>query len=106
MEAQGKTNQKFKTMITQIVEDQKEIKNHISKLTSALAVEERGKFSAQPQPNPKGQYMAQTSGSNINNLREVNAITTRSGKVIEQPLDLWKLRKSLVSLKIVALGRK
>lgn len=53
------------------------------KLTNALTVVERGKFLAQAQPNPRGQHMAQTSGSRENNLKEVNAITTRSGKVIE-----------------------
>ncbi|XP_022865447.1 uncharacterized protein LOC111385297 [Olea europaea var. sylvestris] len=38
---------------------------------------------AQAQPNPKGQHMAQTSDSGESNLKEGNAITTRSGKVIE-----------------------
>ncbi|XP_022888973.1 uncharacterized protein LOC111404390 [Olea europaea var. sylvestris] len=55
----------------------------MSKITSTLAVGERGKFSAQAQPNPREQYMAQTSGSGENNLKKVNAITTMSGKVIE-----------------------
>ncbi|XP_022897540.1 uncharacterized protein LOC111411218 [Olea europaea var. sylvestris] len=83
IEAQGKTNQKFETMINQVVEENKEIKNHVSKLTNALTVGERGKFPAQAQPNPKGQHMAQTSGSGESNLKEANAITTRSWKVIE-----------------------
>ncbi|XP_022893894.1 uncharacterized protein LOC111408360 [Olea europaea var. sylvestris] len=83
IEVQSKTNQKFETMITQIVEENKEIKTHMSKLTNALNVVEQGKFPSQAQPNPKGQHMAQTSGSRENNIKEVNAITTRSGKVIE-----------------------
>ncbi|XP_022859047.1 uncharacterized protein LOC111379846 [Olea europaea var. sylvestris] len=70
-------------MITQIVEEIKEIKTHMSKLTNALTVVEREKFPAQAQRNPRGQHMAQTSGSRENNLKEFNAITTRSGKVIE-----------------------
>lgn len=82
IEAQGKTNQKFEIMINQVVEDNKEMKSHMSKLTNFLTVGERGKFPAQPQSNPKGQHMAQTSGSEGNNFKEVNAITTRSGKVI------------------------
>lgn len=65
------------------MEENKDIKNHVSKLTNALTVGERGQFSAQAQPNPKGQHMAQTSGSGESNLKEANAITTRSGKVIE-----------------------
>ncbi|XP_022883563.1 uncharacterized protein LOC111400379 [Olea europaea var. sylvestris] len=47
------------------------------------AVGERGKFPAQAQPNPKGQHMTQISGSGETNFKEVNTITTRSGKVIE-----------------------
>ncbi|XP_022861772.1 uncharacterized protein LOC111382129 [Olea europaea var. sylvestris] len=83
IEAQGKTNQKFETMISQVVEEKKEIKNHMSKLTNALAVGEREKFPAQAQPNPKGQHMAQTSGSEETSFKEANVITTRSGKVVE-----------------------
>ncbi|XP_022856849.1 uncharacterized protein LOC111377926 [Olea europaea var. sylvestris] len=78
-------------MITQIVEENKEIKYHMSKLTNVLAVGEHEKFPAQAQPNPRGQHMTQTSGSGETNLKEVNAITTRSGKVIEP---IPKLRKS------------
>ncbi|XP_022870992.1 uncharacterized protein LOC111390217 [Olea europaea var. sylvestris] len=70
-------------MIAKVVEENKEIKNHMSKLTNALAVGECGKFPAQAQPNPKGQHMAQTSGSEKTNFKEANAITTRSGKVVE-----------------------
>ncbi|XP_022848797.1 uncharacterized protein LOC111371120 [Olea europaea var. sylvestris] len=55
----------------------------MSKLTNALAVGERGKFSAQAQPNLRGQHMAQILGSGETNLKKVNAITTRSEKVIE-----------------------
>ena len=61
METQGKTNQKFESVLTQVVEENKEIKSQISKLTSALTVQERGRFPSQPQSNPKGQHMAQAS---------------------------------------------
>ncbi|XP_022851015.1 uncharacterized protein LOC111372832 [Olea europaea var. sylvestris] len=91
IEAQGKANQKFETMINQVVEENKEIKNHVSKLTDALTVGERGKFPAQAQSNPKGQHMAQTSDSGESNLKEANVITTRSGKVIEP---ISKLREN------------
>ncbi|XP_022891814.1 uncharacterized protein LOC111406658 [Olea europaea var. sylvestris] len=83
IEGQGKTNKKFETMIAQVVEENKEIKNHMSKLTNALSVGKRGKFPAQAQQNPKGQHMAQTSRSKETNFKEVNAITTRSGKVVK-----------------------
>ncbi|XP_022891193.1 uncharacterized protein LOC111406177 [Olea europaea var. sylvestris] len=44
---------------------------------------ERGKFPAQAQPNLKGQHMAQISGSEETHFEEANAVTTRSGKVVE-----------------------
>ncbi|XP_038974777.1 uncharacterized protein LOC120106013 [Phoenix dactylifera] len=84
IEAQNKTNQKFESMITQVVEENKEIRSQVSKLISALAVNERGKFPSQAQPNPQGQHMAQTSNPDRQDLKEVNSITTRSGKVIER----------------------
>ena len=78
-------------MITQLVEENKEIsekkemKSQITKLTSALTINERGKFPSQSVSNPKGQYMAETLGSKHGNLKEVNAIVTRSNKVLEGP---------------------
>ncbi|XP_038978648.1 uncharacterized protein LOC120108978 [Phoenix dactylifera] len=84
IEAQNKTNQKFESMITQVVEENKEIRSQVSKLISALTVNERGKFPSQAQPNPQGQHMAQTSNPDRQHLKEVNSITTRSGKVIER----------------------
>ncbi|KAL5732809.1 hypothetical protein ACOSQ2_032501 [Xanthoceras sorbifolium] len=78
------TLQKFETILTQVVEDQKEMKSQITKLTSALSVQERGKIPSQPHPNPKGQHMAETS-KNAKNVKEVNAVTTRSGKVLDEP---------------------
>jgi len=38
MEAQSKINQKFESMFTQMVEESKEVKSQITKLTGALAV--------------------------------------------------------------------
>ena len=81
IEAQSKTNQRLDSLITQVVEEHKEIKNQISKLTSALTVTERGKFPSQPQPNPSGQ---QTSNPTRQDLREVNAITTLNGTFIDE----------------------
>ena len=67
------------------MEDQKEMKSQITKLTSALIVQEQGKFPSQHQSNPKGQHMAETSHTDSPNIKGVNAITTRSGKVLERP---------------------
>ena len=44
METQNKTNQKFEVILTQVVEDQKEMKSQITKLTNALVTQEQGKF--------------------------------------------------------------
>ncbi|XP_024026423.1 uncharacterized protein LOC112093051 [Morus notabilis] len=68
-----------------MVEESKEMKSQITKLTGALAVQERGKFPSQAQSNPKGQHMAQTSCLDNQNVKEVNAISTRSGKIMEEP---------------------
>ncbi|KAL5762934.1 hypothetical protein ACOSP7_019198 [Xanthoceras sorbifolium] len=46
--------------------------------------QERGKIPSQPHPNPMGQHMAETS-KNAENVKEVNAVTTRSGKVLDEP---------------------
>ena len=48
MEAQNKTNQKFESLFTQVVEESKEMKSQISKLTEtwAISTQERGKFPA------------------------------------------------------------
>lgn len=51
IEVHGKTNQKFETIINQVVEEGEEMKAHVSKLANALAVGERGKFPSQVQPN-------------------------------------------------------
>ena len=56
------------------------IKNQLTKLNNLLTVQEQGRFPSQPQPNPRGQHMTQTSNLDNQNVKEVNAITTRSGK--------------------------
>ena len=55
--AQSKINQKHDTLLIQLAEDNREIKSHISKLTSSLTINEKRKFPSQPQ-NPQGQHMA------------------------------------------------
>ncbi|GKV26915.1 hypothetical protein SLEP1_g36129 [Rubroshorea leprosula] len=83
MEAQTKTNQKFDSILTQVVEENKDIKSQLTKLTNALTIQERGKIPSQPQANPKNLHLVQESTSNSENIQGVNAITTRTGKVIE-----------------------
>ena len=83
MDAQQATNQKFESVLIQLVEDNKESKSQITKVTSSLAIQEHGKFPSQPQSNPKGLQMAKTSNTPAQNVKEVNVITTQSGKQIE-----------------------
>ncbi|GMN30803.1 hypothetical protein TIFTF001_046455 [Ficus carica] len=71
MEAQTRMNQKFESLFTQMVEESKEMKSQITKLTGALAVQERGKFPSQAQSNLTGQHMAQTSNSEGRNIKEI-----------------------------------
>lgn len=50
----GKTNHTFKVVLTQMVKDNKEIKNYITKLTNDFGIQEQGKFPYLPKSNPKG----------------------------------------------------
>ncbi|GKV43629.1 hypothetical protein SLEP1_g50893 [Rubroshorea leprosula] len=83
MEAQNKTNQKFDSIFTQVVEENKDIKSQLTKLTNALTIQERGKIPSQPQANPKNLHLVQESIFNSENIIGVNAIMTRTSKVIE-----------------------
>ena len=66
-------------MLTQLVGDNREIKSHISKLTSSLTINEKGNFSSQPQ-NFQGQHMVQCSIKDKSHLQQVNAINTLKWK--------------------------
>ena len=44
MEVQGKTNQKSKSILTQVVEENKEIKSQITELTSAFTYKSESSF--------------------------------------------------------------
>ncbi|XP_024027051.1 uncharacterized protein LOC112093226 [Morus notabilis] len=85
MDTQNKMNQRVDSMLTQLVEENKEIKSQITKLTEALTIQERGKFPSQAQSNLRGQHMAQTSNSKGQNIKKVNAISTRSCKNFDTP---------------------
>jgi hypothetical protein len=62
-----------------------DFKATLAKFTSALSFQEKGKFSSQPQKNPKGQYNANASSSGSQHVNQVKSvITLHSGKVIEK----------------------
>ena len=77
------TIQKHDAILNCLVEDNKEFRSHLSKLTTILSVNEKGKFSSQVHI-PHGQYMAQGSQDKPNN-EHINVVTTRSGKTVVTP---------------------
>ncbi|XP_024022405.1 uncharacterized protein LOC112091898 [Morus notabilis] len=85
MDTQNKMNQRVDSMLTQLVEENKEIKSQITKLTEALTVQEHHRFPSQAQSNLRGQHIAQTSNSKGQNIKEVNAISTPSGMNFDTP---------------------
>ena len=61
-------------------------KDTLAKFTSALSFQEKGKFPSQPQQNLKGQYNANASSFESQQMDQVKSvITLRSGKVIKKP---------------------
>jgi len=73
------------TINTQTSQAINEIKLTLSTLTNSLRTTEKGKFPAQPQKNPVGQYQISTEKPPEN----VNAITTlRSGRTINKTIPL------------------
>jgi hypothetical protein len=71
---------------TQNAQTMADLKDTIAKFTSALSFQEKGKFSSQPQQNPRGQYNANASSSGSQHMDQVKSVTTfHSGKVIDKP---------------------
>ena len=61
----------------QLVEENKEIKSHLLKLTNALVIHEKGKTTSQAPSNQKGHdQVAQTSKPSAQIIKEINALTT------------------------------
>ncbi|XP_042951701.1 uncharacterized protein LOC122288934 [Carya illinoinensis] len=62
-----------------------DIRNNLTKLNTTLSMQEKGKFSSQPQPNPQVQIAAiESSSSSEANVRTCKAvITLRSGKEVK-----------------------
>ena len=64
-----------------------DLKDTLTKFTSALSFQEKGKFSSQPQQNPKGQFNSSASSSGSQHMDQVQSvITLHNGKVIEKPI--------------------
>ncbi|KAL5549319.1 hypothetical protein UlMin_004550 [Ulmus minor] len=99
MEEQGKINQRLLEEQQGVKEEQKVIKSQLTKLTSLLTVQEQGHFPSQPQPNPRGQHMAETSNPGKQHVKEANVIITRSSKEIDGPTPPSNLIPNITSNK-------
>jgi len=79
--------EKQETINIQLAQSMTDFKDTLAKFISALSFQEKGKFSSQPQQNPKGQYNSSASSSGSQHMDQVQSIITlHSGKVIEKPI--------------------
>ncbi|XP_057969433.1 uncharacterized protein LOC131158581, partial [Malania oleifera] len=63
-----------------------DIRGTLTKVTTTLSNQEKGKFPAQPQPNPQGHNRSSQHSGEGSNVKSVKAITTlRNGKVLGDP---------------------
>lgn len=63
-----------------------EMRSTLTNLTTTLSIQKKGKFPAQPKPNPQAQAQQVQAASDCSNLKPVKVITTlRSGKVVNIP---------------------
>ncbi|RVW43052.1 hypothetical protein CK203_090068 [Vitis vinifera] len=87
-------NQKFDSLQTNLTQRIDNMQLAISKLTSMHTVQEKGKFSSQPQQNPSGVHeIGETSESFIEKDEVKAVITLRGGKQVDQPMPKPKENK-------------
>jgi hypothetical protein len=78
---------KQETINTQLAQSMTDFKDTLAKLTSTLSFQEKCKFPSQPQQNPKGQYIANASSSESQQMNQLKSvITLHSGNIIEKPI--------------------
>ena len=79
--------EKQEAINSQTMQTLNDLKDTFAKFTSALTIHEKGKFPAQPQPNPKSHQNSHEGTSGSQHIDQVKSvITLRSGKVIEKPI--------------------
>lgn len=84
-----KQSQRYDSMFNQLFEENKEIKSHISKLTNSLAVNEKGNFPSNTEPNPKG-----VNSCEIGYEHAKSVISLRNGKKIDTTPPSKEVEKS------------
>ena len=78
--------EKQETINTQLAQSMTDFKDALTKFTYTFSFQEKGKFSSQPQQNPKGQYNENASSSRSQHMDQVKSVIILcSGKVIEKP---------------------
>ena len=79
-----KEQQEHRALTNQNAQEVKDIKTMLTQLTNSLQVQEKGKFPAQPRPNPQGQFLTtnaiSSSGQDIMSEQVQSITTLRSGK--------------------------
>jgi Zn-dependent M28 family amino/carboxypeptidase len=63
--------EKQETINTQHAQTMTDLKDTLANFTYALSFQEKGKFSSQPQQNPKGQYNSNASSSGSQHMDQV-----------------------------------
>ena len=80
-------NQKFDSLQTNLTQKIDHMQFVISKLTSMHTMQEKGKFSSQPQKNPSAIHeIGETSESSTEEDEVKATITLRCGKQVDQPM--------------------
>ena len=80
-------NQKFDSLQINLTQKINNMQLAISKLTSMHTMQEKGKFSSQPQQNPSGAHeIGETSESSTKEDEVKATITLRGGKQVDQPM--------------------
>ena len=68
------------------------LKNQVGQLATQVGEREKGKFSNQPIPNPKGQYAINGSSSSTHGQEHVQSIITlRSGKQVDNQVKMLEV---------------
>ena len=82
----AQTTQKIETIEGTLNKKIDDMQYSVFKLTNQQQVQEKGKFSSQTQPNPRGLHEVSSSSDPNSRMNEVKAIITlRSGKELTHP---------------------
>ena len=78
--------EKHEAINNQTMQTLNDLKDTFAKFTSALSIQEKGKFPTQPHPNPKNFQNTQSISDNQHMDQVKSVITLHSGKIVERPI--------------------